>query len=405
MLKLFNSLGKKMETFRPVNRRVVTVFTCGPSVYQRAHVGNFRTFLFEDILVRYLAYSGYTVTRGMNLTDIEDKAIEEAKKKRVSVQQLTEKNIAEFLDEMRLLRMKIPDYLPRASRSVDEAADIAARLIDLGIAYRCKGNVYFDPVKFPGFGKLYGLDMTQWPRKKRRFHKDTYPGIQWNLGDFIIWHGCKKGDRVCWDTKIGKGRPAWNIQDPAMIRPHFHETLSIYCGGIDNLYRHHDYTLAILESLEPYPMAKYWLHCHHLYVNGHKMSKSKGNVYYTDTLLNQGYGAREIRFFLIYGQYGEALNFSDAAMRRAALKLRGLRTTVARIKKKATAKPDPHTKTAGKIRKGFSASMDDNLNVKAAFDGLADILSGIAAAALKPGEAAGIMDAIRDVDRVLKVIF
>jgi cysteinyl-tRNA synthetase len=306
---------------------------------------------------------------------------------------------------MRLLKMKIPDYLPRASRSVEEAAGITAKLVDLGIAYWYRGNVYFDPLKFPGFGKLYGLDMTRWPRKKRRFHKDTYPGIQWNLGDFILWHGYKRGERTWWDTKIGKGRPAWNIQDPAMIRPHFHETLSVYCGGIDNLYRHHDYTLAILESLEPYPMAKYWLHCHHLFVNGHKMSKSKGNVYYSDTLLKQGYTAREVRFFLIYGHYRTGLNYSDKEMRREAARLKALRGTVNQIRKKAGTKPDPHSKTAGEIRKVFSRKMDDDLNVKGAFDGVSDILSAIDATVLKSQEAAGIMGAIREIDGVLKVIF
>ncbi len=140
------------------------------------------------------------------------------------------------------------------------------------------------PLKFPGFGKLFGLDMSKWPKKKVRFHKDTYPGVQWNLGDFILWHGYKDGEKAYWDTGIGRGRPSWNIQDPAMVSRYFDETLSVYCGGIDNLYRHHDYTLAILESIRPYPMARFWLHCHHLLVNGRKMSKSRGNIYYTDML-------------------------------------------------------------------------------------------------------------------------
>ena len=405
MLKLFNSLGKGIEPFHPANPNVVTIFTCGPSVYQRAHIGNFRTFLFEDVLVRYLEYSGYAVARGMNFTDLEDKTIEEANKRRTGVKELTEKNIAAFLKEMRLLGMKIPDYLPRASESVNEAVALIERLIDLGIAYRHKGNVYFDPLKFPGFGKLYGLDMAQWPRRRRRFHKDTYPGIQWNRGDFIIWHGYKKGDRVYWDTNIGKGRPAWNIQDPAMISPHFHETLSLYCGGIDNLYRHHDYTLAILESLEPYPMAKYWLHCRHLTVHGHKMSKSKGNVYYTDTLLSQGYTAAEIRFFLICGHYRMGLNYSDRAMFHAAMRLRELQSAIRRIRKKAGAKPDTEARIAKKIKRIFSEKMDGDLNVQEAFTGLHDIISGIDAAKLKADEAAGIIGVLEEIDMVLKVIF
>ena len=298
MLKLFNSLGKKLEPFEPVNPNVVTLFTCGPSVYQRAHIGNFRTFLFEDVLVRYLEYSGYPVKRGMNFTDVEDKAIQEAQARKKSLEALTDENIDNFVREMKLLRMKIPDYLVRASEAIEESVEIIEQLLSLKIAYWYRGNVYFDPLKFPGFGKLYGLDMSKWPVKKRRFHKDTYPGLNWNLGDFILWHGCKKEDITCWDTRIGRGRPSWNIQDPSMVSKHFNETLSIYCGGYDNLFRHHDYSIAILESIRPYPMARFWLHGYHLVVNGQKMSKSKGNIYYTDTLLNQGYDMDQIRFFL-----------------------------------------------------------------------------------------------------------
>ncbi|MCX5718724.1 MAG: cysteine--tRNA ligase, partial [Nitrospirae bacterium] len=208
MLRLFNTYGQKIETFHPANKKVVNIFSCGPSVYQRSHIGNFRTFLFEDILGRYLEYSGYKVKKGMNLTDIEDKALKEAEKRGLSVKTLTEKNIKVFIREISLLRMKMPDYLPKASESVDATVDSIERLLDKKIAYRYKGNVYFDPLRFPKFGKLYGLDMSKWPKRKKRFHKDTYPGMQWNLGDFILWHGYKKEDKVYWDTKIGKGRPA-----------------------------------------------------------------------------------------------------------------------------------------------------------------------------------------------------
>jgi cysteinyl-tRNA synthetase len=405
LLKFFNSLGKRMEPFRPVDEKAITMFTCGPSIYQRAHIGNFRTFLFEDILVRYLEYLGYTVKRGMNITDIEDKAIKEAEKRRVTVKELAQKNIEEFLGEINLLRMKVPDYLPKASENVESAVDIIERLLDGEIAYWHEGNIYFDPLKFPGFGELYGLDMAKWPAKKRRFHRDTYPGMQWNRGDFILWHGCGKGDPVCWDTRIGKGRPSWNIQDPSMIGKHFTETLSIYCGGFDNLFRHHDYTRAILESIRPYPMARYWLHCHHLHVNGQKMSKSKGNIYYTDTLIEQGYDIGEIRFFLIYGHYRETLNYSDRNMRLAADKLRTLREIVNAVKGRADRKVDIDGGLAGKMRGIFSERMDDDLDVKGAFDGVHGVLSELEPTASKPAEAAAIIAGLREIDEVLRVIF
>lgn len=401
MLRLFNSLGKRIEQFQPVDENVVNMFTCGPSIYQRAHIGNFRTFLFEDVLVRYLEYSGYTVSRGMNFTDIEDKAIKEAGEKKMTVKELTGKNIEEFLGEMSLLRMKIPEYLPRASEAVEGAVEIIERLLDRKIAYRHGGNIYFDPLKFPGFGEIYGLDLAKWPAKKRRFHRDTYPGMQWNLGDFILWHGWREGDSVCWDTRIGKGRPSWNVQDPSMINKHFQETLSIYCGGVDNLFRHHDYTRAILESFRPYPMAKVWLHCHHLHVNGQKMSKSKGNILYTDTLLGQGYDASEIRFFLIYGRYRERLNYSDENMGSAAEKLREFRKVVNAIERRADPKAGLDGELARRIEGIFSGRMDDDLDVKGAFDGLYGALAEVGD--LKPAEASAIVKALREIDGVLGV--
>ena len=405
MLKLFNSLGKKMEVFQPVSEKVVTLFTCGPSIYQRAHIGNFRTFLFEDILVRYLEYQGRRVERGMNFTDIEDKAIKEAHKKGISVKQLTTENIDGFLREMNLLRIKTPDYLPLASDHIEAAAAMIERLLELKIAYRHKNNIYFDPLKFPGFGKLYGLDMSRWPTRRRRFHRDTYPGIQWNLGDFILWHGYREGDTVFWDTAIGRGRPSWNIQDPSMVGSHFQETLSVYCGGIDNLYRHHDYSLAILESLRPYPMARFWLHGHHLLVGGRKMSKSRGTVYYTGDLVEQGYTPAEIRFFLIYGHYREKLSFSDKGMKSAAEKLRRLHVQVREIERRAKGSaPLEDDRTQG-IRKAFRSHMDHDLEVRHAFDSLFRELEAVNPGDLKPVAAAAVIAVLREIDRVLNVIF
>jgi len=403
MLRLFNTLGKRTYVFNPANKKVVNIFTCGPSVYQRSHIGNFRTFLFEDILVRYLAYSGYNVYRGMSLTDIEDKALQEAKKQRKTLQQLTNENIRTFIREMRFLRMKLPDYLPRASECVQESAEIIGRLLKSRLAYWYKGNVYFDPLRFPGFGQLYGLDMSRWPRKRRRFHKDTYPGMRWNYGDFILWHGCKRGDKYCFDTALGKGRPSWNIQDPSMIVKHFQETLSIYCGGIDNLIRHHDYTRAILESIRPYPMAKFWLHCNHLYVQGQKMSKSKGNILFTEDLVRQGYGAKEIRFFLIYGKYCERMDYSPELMRSAIDKLRMFKRIMREIEKKAEMSKAYKVGISRTLEMKFVEHMDNDLDIQNAFDGLLRITNEIDVGTLNPSTASGIRRTLREIDEVLDV--
>jgi cysteinyl-tRNA synthetase len=404
MLTLYNSLGKKMEEFHPVNPEVVNIFTCGPSVYQRAHLGNYRTFLFEDVLVRYLEYTGCKVQRGMNFTDVEDKALKEAHRKKTSLRALTSNNIEIFLSEMKALRMKIPDYLPRASEHVHEAAGIIGRLIQQGVAYEYENNIYFDPLKSPGFGKIYGLDMTKWPSKKIRFHKDTYTGLRWNRGDFILWHGCRTDDRVCWETDIGSGWPAWNIQDPSMVSRYFDETLSIYCGGIDNLIRHHDYSAAILESIRPYPMSRFWLHCRHLFVDGKKMSKSTGNIIYLNTLLQQGYSEAEVRFFLIYGHYGKQMNYREEAMARSTSRLRAVRDRIGEINGKAGAEADPEERWNVRIHDVFTEHMDNDLDVKKAFDGIASILAGLSPDRLRASEASAVMTAIRKIDGVLQVL-
>ena len=312
------------------------MYTCGPSTYQPAHIGNYRTFLFEDILQRYLEYLGYKVKRLMTLTDVEDKAIAQAKKENLTVEELTRKNEAIFFKDFELLKIKKPDYPVRASTAVDQAANLISKLLEKGIAYyytyEGAKNVYFDPLKFKGFGKLAHLDMSKWPKKKRRFHKDTYPGTPWNMGDFVLWHGCKQDD-VCYQTPIGRGRPAWNIQDAAIVTKHLGFTIDVGCGGIDNLVRHHDYTLAVAEAVSGKQFSRYWLHGGHLFVDGKKMSKSKGNVYYPSDLLAKGFSGGQLRFFLIYGPYRKKLNFTFEKFAQTTQKLDSFRSMVADLQK------------------------------------------------------------------------
>jgi len=405
MLRLFNTFGRKLEPFRTVTNKFATIFTCGPSVYQRAHIGNFRTFLFEDILVRYLEYSGYEVERGMAITDIEDKAIKEAEKRKTSVNELTDRNISQFIKELKLLHMKVPHYMPRASECVNESVGIIKKLIEKKIAYSHNGNIYFDPLKVRSFGKLFGLDMSKWPKKKRRFHKDTYPGIQWNYGDFILWHGCEISEKACWNTELGEGRPSWNVQDPSMVLRHFSGTLSAFCGGIDNLYRHHDYSLAILESIKPYPMARFWMHGAHLFVNNQKMSKTKGNILYTDMLIKKGYSPQEIRFFLMYSHYLKKLNYSDKAMEAAAQKLRDFRDRVKLLGKKAGSSRPADSQISGSLTTAFVSSMDNDMGVKPAFDAMQETLNKIDISSMTATNAAGIIRALKKIDEVLQVIF
>ena len=414
MLSLYNSLTRKKEPFMPIEDMKVKMYTCGPSMYQSAHIGNYRTFLYEDMLQRYLGYLGYKVTRLITLTDVEDKAIMEAKKEHLSVEELTQRNEAKFFRDFELLKIKVPDYTVRASTVVDQSATLIKTLMEKGYAYwhRHEGaeNAYFDPLKFKGFGKLAHLDMSEWPRKKRRFHLDTYPGTPWNKGDFVLWHGCKKGESVCWETVIGRGRPAWNIQDAAMVTKHLGFTIDVACGGIDNLVRHHDYTLAIAEAVSGKLFARYWLHGSHLLVDGKKMSKSRGNVYYPADLLAKGFREDHVRFFLIYGRYRAKLNFTWEKLAETSRKLDAFKSMVRDLEKAdAVGSSGKATKLANSLVSGFEACMDDNLGVKAAFDELFRVVSALHE--LKKQGKLGSEDAkaavgnLKKVDSVLQVIF
>jgi cysteinyl-tRNA synthetase len=279
-------------------------------------------------------------------------------------------------------------------------------------AYWHGGNVYHDPLKFKGFGKLYGLDMTRWPKVRRRFHKDTYPGNRWNLGDFVLWHGYKQKDKIYWDTTLGKGRPAWNIQDPAMATQHLGFKVDIVCGGIDNVIRHHDYFLAVVEAVSGEEFAHYWLHGAHLYVDGKKMSKSIGNIIYPKDLVERGCEWQSIRFFLINGHYRKRLNFTFDKFKKACDRLLNLQRVVnsLRITKNTTQKSNPKVKELiAKLKKDFEENMNNDLHVKDAFDALFDTVSKLVSfkekGKLNRADAEEAAITMRDIDQVLQVIF
>lgn len=372
MLKMYNTLSCKLELFVPIEDSAVKMYTCGPSTYQRPHVGNYRTFLFEDVLQRYLEYLGFKVVRLITLTDIEDKALAQAEKENVSVDELTQKNEKLFFRDFELLRIRLPDYSIRASTIVNEAVGLIESLKRKGYVYehRYKGedNYYFDARKFEGFGKLAKIDLSKWPKKKRLFHLDTYPGTPWNKGDFVLWHGCKQS-KTCWESELGKGRPAWNIQDAAIVTSKLGFTIDIACGGIDNLVRHHDYTLAVAEAISGKPFAKYWFHGAHLLVGGKKMSKSKGNVLYPEDILKKKYSSRQIRSFLISTHYRKKANFTWERFALASKKLEELQEIVKDLRNTEKGKPSVASKRlAEDIIINFEKHMSNDLDVKTAFE-------------------------------------
>jgi cysteinyl-tRNA synthetase len=392
---------------------VVRVFSCGPSIYAPPHIGNYRTFIWEDVLQRYLKYLGFEVQRCINLTDLEDKAVEEAAARGVSVGELTDANAVRFLDEARRLRINMPENIPRSSTSVEQAVFLIRELMEKGYAYRYRGDIFFDPLKFKGFGKLFRLDMNKWPKTKQRFKQDTYPGRRWNLGDFILWHHFKEGDGVYWDTPLGKGRPAWNVQDPAMISQTLGYSLDICCGGVDNLYRHHDYNIAVMESVSGEELARYWLHGEHVLVRGKKMSKSLGNIVYPEDLVDSGFSWEQIRFYLMSKHYRKKLNLNLDELRRTSLKLEGMRGIVSELLKGARNGEGVRNKAArdltGELKTSFDKGMNNDLDTPTAIDGVFKQIERLhslhKAGKIGPEQSLAVGARLREIDSVLQVLF
>jgi cysteinyl-tRNA synthetase len=377
MLELFNTMSRSKEVFQPIEQKKIKLFACGPSIYQRPHIGNYRTFLYEDLLIKYLEYSGYKVKHTIILTDIEDKAISEAKKKNQKVSDLTTIAAKKFFEEAKLLNIKLPNPVPRSSTCIEQSAILIKKLMDTGYAYRYKGDIFFDALKCRDFGKLFRLDIRRWPKKKVRFKKDTYNGRRWNLGDFILWHGYKDGDIISWDTKIGKGWPSWNIQDPAVIVKNLGYKLDINCGGIDNIYRHHDYTIAIVESISKNSYANYYLHGEHLVVNGKSMSKSRGNILYPEDLLKKNLRPYHLRFFLLYRHYRKKLNFTGDKFKNSNNYIDLIRKTAFDLLTYKEPKIKANAEVSvliEKIKNEFEKNMNNDLGLGIAIDSIFAIL-------------------------------
>lgn len=423
MFQLYNTMSRAKEVFQPRENGVVKMFTCGPSIYRRPHIGNYRSFVWEDVLQRYLEYQGYRVDRVLNFTDVEDKAIEEGGREGISVAALTEPVAERFHQEADLLSIKLPSFIPRSSTSVDEAVRLIQTLLEKGMAYWHEGDIFFDPLRFEGFGKLFRLDMSRWPKEKKRFRRDTYPGRRWNLGDFILWHGYRNGDSLFWETPLGKGRPAWNIQDPAMIVQHLGFTIDIACGGIDNMYRHHDYNIAVIEGVSGEEFARTWVHGEHLLVNGKKMSKSLGNIVYLEHFQERGYTPRQVRFYLLYGHHRKQLNLTWEKFGNVSRRLDALQAAVSRLLTLAATADQGGAANeqaggedageagsmAGRLKARFEDHMNDDLDLRGALDavseGVVESVRSGEAGNLEHRELRGMAETLRRIDAALQVIF
>ena len=309
--KVYNSLNKKIEIFKPINDGKVLLYTCGPTVYDYAHIGNFRTFIFEDLLKRWLMHSGYEVKHIMNITDVDDKTIEKARRKKESLSSITEKYTEEFLRDIKWLKLIPANFFPKATNYIKEMIELIKILLDKNLAYiDDNGSVYYNVAGYSDYGKLGNVKPDNL-QKRKRISDDEYGKN--SIQDFALWKSYKKIDGdVYWDSPWGKGRPGWHIECSAMSMTELGEHFDIHCGGVDNMFPHHDNEIAQSEGVTGRPFVNYWMHSEFLLIDGGKMSKSLGNVFKIEDLKKMGFSPESIRFQLLSAHYRTKVIFSES---------------------------------------------------------------------------------------------
>ncbi len=406
-LRLQDTLSGETRPFVPLRDDRVGVYSCGPTVYGPAHIGNFRSFLFADLLVRHLRWRGYPVTWVMNITDIDDKIIRGAAAASETIDTLAERYLAMFLADAAALRMTVPDVLPRATRHIDRIVELIATLIESGHAYRTDdGSVFFRIASWPAYGRLARLD-PDGLRVGERVEADEYGKD--DVRDFALWKGPKPGEPA-WQTAIGPGRPGWHIECSAMSMAHLGPSFDIHTGGVDLIFPHHEDEIAQSEAATGQTFVGTWLHCAHLQMGGAKMAKSTGNIARVGEVLASGVSARALRLALISVHYRAGLSHSPESLAAAGAALDRLDAALAALGAYVQDGPDDPTLTERleTARTDFGAALDDDLNVSAGlaavFDLVRDLNRRIDARSLSTADAGRAVEALRDVDRVLAIL-
>ena len=365
-LRLFNSLGKTKEVFRPKNGNIVTVYCCGPTVYDYAHIGNLRTFLFEDILTRYLEYKGYEIKFVMNITDVDDKTISSSRKYNTALKDYTEKFTDEFFKDLKSLNIREASLYPRATEYIQDIENHIIKLQNEDYCYESEGSYYFSINKFAGYGRLSGLEINE-SRNKTRLNEDEY--TKDNAQDFALWKSWDNDDGdVYWEGKLGKGRPGWHIECSVMSTKILGNEIDIHAGGVDLIFPHHENEIAQTEAVTKKQFVRYWIHAEHLIVEGKKMSKSEGNFFTLRDLLDKGYDANHIRFLLIASHYRSQLNFTFDGIKQAKENIDRIQESYSKVKSLET--ETGCNRVLSEITKGsidsFEDAMDDDLDMPVA---------------------------------------
>jgi len=408
-MQVYNSLSRSKEELRTIEPGHVKLYTCGPTVYNFAHIGNFRAYTFEDVLRRALLFNGFRVTQVMNLTDVDDKTIRGSLAAGVPLKSFTQPYIQAFFDDLKTLNIQPAEHYPAATDHIAEMIALVAKLFERGLAYTSEdGSVYFSVGKLPGYGKLAHLDRENL-RAGARVAQDEYE--KESYGDFALWKGWDASDgEVVWESPWGRGRPGWHLECSAMSMRYLGETFDLHTGGIDNLFPHHENEIAQAEGATGKPFVTYWMHCAHLRVNGEKMSKSLGNFFTLRDLVDKGWSGREIRTVLINGHYRQALNFTFDALDAARAALARVDECVDALGERAAgaAPAEGAPGWAAEAHDAFKAAVNDDLNMPEAFAALFALVRGSNSAlregALNASEAAALLALFDRMDSVLGVI-
>ena len=406
-LKLFNTLSRSIQDFAPLTPPKVGMYCCGPTVYDFAHIGNWRTFVFADLVRRYLEFKNFQVTHVMNITDIEDKIIKRVRETKTTLPEFTGKFETAFFEDLKTLNCLSPHQTPRATEHIPEIISLIEKLIARGIAYKAAdGSVYFSIEKYRGFGCNYGqllkLNFNEM-RAGERVKSDEY--AKESVADFALWKSRVPDDAdIFWPSPFGEGRPGWHIECSAMSMKILEASFDIHLGGEDLIFPHHEDEIAQSEGATGKPFVKYWLHGAHLLVEGKKMSKSLGNYFTLRDLMAKGLSGREVRYLLITAHYRETFNFTLEGLAGAKTALARIDECVGKLSEiadRTNAAPN------SKILEQFSAALDDDLNISAAwgeiFKWVTETNKRIAENSLQAADAAASLAAWHMIDSVLGV--
>jgi cysteinyl-tRNA synthetase len=407
VIRLTDTLTGGTRPLEPLEPGHVRIYSCGPTVYGPAHVGNFRSFLFADVLVRYLRYRGLRVTWVMNVTDIDDKIIRGAAAAGIPTAELAERWLGRFLEDAAALRMTTPDVLPRATGHIEAIVDLIETLLERGHAYRTDdGSIFFRISSWPAYGRLARIDPENL-RMGERVEADEY--AKDDVRDFALWKGPKPNE-PSWDTRIGPGRPGWHIECSAMSMEHLGASFDIHTGGVDLIFPHHEDEIAQSEAATGRPFVQTWLHCAHLQMGGAKMAKSTGNIARVSDLLEAGISPRALRYALISVHYRQGLSYSEESLAAASAAVERLDALVVALGAYRDDAPDDPG--LGDLlhgaRAAFETALDDDLNVSAAlgavFELVREVNRRIDSRALSTADAARATDLLRELDTVLGVL-